>query len=147
MPSKILVINGPNMNLLGHRETEIYGSMSLDDMEKSLKEMAGREKSDIDFFQSNFEGEILEKLHQARGRYQGIIINPAGLSHTSYPLLDAIRALEIPVIEVHISNIFARGENREKSLTASACRGVICGMDWRGYLYALLELTKGDRSV
>ncbi|MGM0377816.1 MAG: type II 3-dehydroquinate dehydratase, partial [Bacteroidota bacterium] len=97
------------MNLLGHRETEIYGSMSLDDMEKSLKEMAGREKSDIDFFQSNFEGEILEKLHQARGRYQGIIINPAGLSHTSYPLLDAIRALEIPVIEVHISNIFARG--------------------------------------
>ncbi len=144
MPDKILVINGPNMNLLGHREPEIYGAMSLDELEKKLQEIAGRENVEIDFFQSNFEGEILEKMHSGRRQYTGIIINPGGLSYTSYSLLDAVRAIEIPVIEVHISNIFARGKDRAGSLTAAACRGVICGLGWRGYLYALLELTKGD---
>jgi len=141
MADKILVINGPNLNLLGHREKEIYGSMSLAEMEKRLKEMAEKEKVEIDFFQSNFEGEILEKIQGAREGYQGIIINPAGLSYTSYSLVDAIRSLEIPVIEVHISHIFARGENRTNSLTAPVCRGLISGLGWRGYLYAFLELT------
>jgi 3-dehydroquinate dehydratase II len=144
MPNKILVINGPNMNLLGHREPDVYGAMPLEELEKKIQEIAGRENGEVDFFQSNFEGEILEKIHQARGKYTGIIINPAGLSYTSFSLLDAIRAIEIPVIEVHISNIFARGEDRMKTLTAGACQGVVCGFGWRGYLYALLELTKGE---
>jgi len=132
------------MNLLGHRETEIYGAMSLAELEKKLQDMAAREDMEIDFFQSNYEGAILERIHKARGQYAGLIMNPAGLSYNSYALLDAVRSLEMPVIEVHITNIFAREEDRAKSLTARACRGVICGLGWRGYLYALLELTKGE---
>jgi len=140
MKKKILVINGPNLNLLGEREIDIYGEVTLRQIKRKLEDYAREKNAEIEFFQSNYEGEIIEKIQQARKKFNGIIINPAALSYTSYSILDAIKAVNIPCIEVHLSNIFAREDFRKNTITASACRGLITGFGWKVYLLALIYL-------
>ena len=133
----ILILNGPNLNLLGTREPEIYGRASLADVEKSCRRRAGELGLGLEFRQSNHEGELIDWIQQARGKMAGIVINPAGYSHSSVALLDALVACELPVIEVHLSNIFKREAFRHHSFVSEAARGVICGLGPRGYLLAL----------
>lgn len=134
----LIIINGPNLNLLGRREPEIYGSRSFEDYLESLK--ADFQQVLIDYYQSNVEGEIINKLHEVGFSYDGIILNAGGYSHTSVAIHDAIAAITTPVIEVHISNIYAREEYRRHSLLSDACRGVICGLGLNGYRYAVEAL-------
>jgi len=131
----IAIINGPNLNLLGTRETDIYGKMPFETYLESLK----TKYTDVSFtyYQSNVEGELVNHLHDCRGKAQGIIFNGAGYTHTSVALADAIAAIDIPVVEVHISNIYAREEYRKTSLTASKCVGCITGLGLTGYELAL----------
>ena len=133
----ILVLNGPNLNLLGTRQPEIYGRDSLADVEKSCRLRAGELGVGLEFRQSNHEGELIDWIQQARGKMAGIVINPAGYSHSSVALLDALVASELPVIEVHLSNIFKREAFRHHSFVSEAARGIICGLGPRGYLLAL----------
>ena len=133
----ILVLNGPNLNLLGTRQPEIYGRASLADVEKSCRRRAGELGLGLEFRQSNHEGELIDWIQQARGKMSGIVINPAGYSHSSVALLDALVASDLPVIEVHLSNIFKREAFRHHSFVSEAARGVICGLGPRGYLLAL----------
>ncbi|HEY2110819.1 MAG TPA: type II 3-dehydroquinate dehydratase [Dongiaceae bacterium] len=133
----ILVLNGPNLNLLGTRQPEIYGRASLADVEKSCRRRAGELGLGLEFRQSNHEGELIDWIQQARGKMAGIVINPAGYSHSSVALLDALVACDLPVIEVHLSNIFKREAFRHHSFVSEAARGVICGLGPRGYLLAL----------
>ncbi len=130
-----LIINGPNLNLLGIREPEIYGKQNFEEYVEHLNsKLVGIE---IEYFQSNIEGEIIDRLHKAGFSYKGIIINPGGYSHTSVAIADAIRAIDTPVIEVHISNIFAREEFRKNSLISPACKGTITGFGLRSYSMAM----------
>lgn len=140
----ILVINGPNLNFLGIREPGIYGNESYDTLEKMLKDKASELGVNVELFQSNHEGEIIDRLQKAyTDKVDGIIINPGGLTHTSVSLHDAISSIApIPVIEVHISNVSAREGFRHVSLTAPACRGQIAGLGLKGYIYALEELAE-----
>ena len=132
---KILILNGPNLNLIGKREPEIYGNQSLDDF---IAELKGRyPKCDIDSFQSNHEGALIDKLQEAIGRYDGIVMNPGGYAHTSIALADTIRAIQIPVVEVHISNIYEREEYRHHSFTAEAAVKSIVGHGLEGYAEAI----------
>ncbi|PKP23199.1 MAG: type II 3-dehydroquinate dehydratase [Bacteroidetes bacterium HGW-Bacteroidetes-21] len=132
---KILILNGPNLNLLGTREPGIYGNQ---DFESFLTELKSKyPKYHLNYFQSNIEGEIINALQQSMGIYDYIIINPAGYSHTSVAIADAIKAISIPVIEVHISNIFAREEFRHSSITAGYCIGSISGFGLDSYLLAI----------
>lgn len=133
----ILVLNGPNMNLLGTREPEIYGRESLADVEAMCQAEAGRLGLALDFRQSNHEGELVDWIQEARGKAAGIIINPAGLTTTSIAILDALKAVAIPAIEVHISNIFQRETFRHDSHIAKAALGSICGLGSAGYRFAL----------
>lgn len=134
---KIAVINGPNLNRLGKREPHIYGDQTLDDLEKLLRDQGGDDVT-LDFFHSNHEGALIDKLGElADDGCRGVILNPGGLTHTSVALRDAIAASGLPTIEVHISNIYTREEFRHRSLTAGACRGVISGLGFHGYLAAL----------
>jgi len=133
----ILVLNGPNLNLLGSREPSIYGRDSLADIEKACREHARNLGFDIEFRQSNHEGELIDWIQKARGRMAGIVINPAGYGHSSVALLDALLSCEMPIIEVHLSNIFRREHFRRHSYVSEAARGVICGLGSRGYLLAL----------
>jgi len=133
----ILILNGPNLNLLGTRQPEIYGRASLADVEKSCRRRAAELGIGLEFRQSNHEGELIDWIQQARGKMAGIVINPAGYSHSSVALLDALVACELPVIEVHLSNIFKREAFRHHSFVSEAARGVICGLGPRGYLLAL----------
>jgi len=135
--SKIYVLNGPNLNLLGDREPDIYGSVSLKDIEKSLSSYGKKNNSEIYFKQSNHEGELIELVHESSKKANAIIINPAGYSHTSVALLDALLTVPIPIIEVHISNIFRREDFRHNSYVSKAAIGVISGLGVEGYLYAL----------
>lgn len=131
----IAIINGPNLNLLGTRETDIYGNMPFEAyLEKLKNKYPGVTFS---YYQSNVEGELVNHLHSCRGKAQGIIFNGAGYTHTSVALADAIAAIGIPVVEVHISNIYAREEYRKTSLTASKCVGCITGLGLTGYELAL----------
>ena len=132
---QILILNGPNLNLLGQREVGIYGSESMDQYIDRLKK--GYTDVSIDYFQSNIEGELINKLHEVGFSYDGIIFNPGGYSHTSVSLSDAIAAISSTVIEVHISNLYAREEYRHVSLTAKNCAGVISGFGIKGYEIAM----------
>ena len=134
----IIIVNGPNLNLLGKREPEIYGNRSFEDYLETLKKDFAEVQ--IDYYQSNVEGEIINKLHEVGFSYDGIILNAGGYSHTSVAIHDAIAAITTPVIEVHISNIYAREEYRRHSLLSDACKGVICGLGLDGYRYALEAL-------
>ena len=134
---KIYVLNGPNLNLLGDREPDIYGNVSLKDIENSLSNYAKKNNSEIYFKQSNHEGELIEFVHEASKKASAIIINPAGYSHTSVALLDALLAAKIPIVEVHISNIFRREDFRHNSYVSKSAIGVISGLGIEGYLYAL----------
>ncbi|WP_104697433.1 MULTISPECIES: type II 3-dehydroquinate dehydratase [unclassified Helicobacter] len=138
---KILVIQGPNLNILGHRDPRIYGPITLEQIHSNMQEFAKQNKFDIDFFQSNFEGEIIDKIQECiGGEYQGIIINPGAYSHTSIAIADAIASAGVPVIEVHLSNIFAREEFRRNSYTGAASAGVITGFGAFGYHLALISI-------
>ena len=149
MPSApvILVLNGPNLNMLGVRQPEIYGRATLGDIEAACRERAEALGLTVDFRQSNNESELLAWLHEARDVADGIVINAGAYTHTSIALLDALLICELPVIEVHISNIFAREEFRHHSYISRAAQGVICGLGPDGYLYALdalARLLRGD---
>ena len=137
MSSTILIVNGPNLNMLGTREPEIYGHETLADIEKICAEKAGALGLDADFRQSNTEGEIVGWIQEARERCGGIVINAGGLTHSSVAILDALLAADLPVVEVHISNIHRREEFRQHSYISQAARGMICGFGGQGYALAL----------
>ena len=132
---RILIINGPNLNLLGKRQPEIYGHESFDDFLDKIK--VAFPQASIAYFQSNHEGELIDRIQEAEGMYEGIILNPGGYSHTSVSLADAVAAVSVPVIEVHISNIFAREEFRRHSFVSPYCKAVISGMGLEGYRAAM----------
>lgn len=137
---KILVIHGPNLNLLGEREPGVYGEQSLEIVNKSIMDSAKKINVECNVFQSNHEGEIIDKLHSARHDFDGIVINAGAYTHYSYAIRDAISAIKIPCIEVHISNVFAREEFRAKSVIAPVCLGSICGFGIESYTLALQAL-------
>ena len=137
MPKPIYVLNGPNLNMLGLREPAVYGRESLADLEKRASARAKAVGLAIDFRQSNAEGELVTWIQDARDKAQGIIINAGAYSHTSIAILDALQAAELPVIEVHLSNIFRRDEYRQHSFVSLAAKGVICGLGPKGYELAL----------
>ncbi|GER66149.1 3-dehydroquinate dehydratase [Weizmannia acidilactici] len=136
---KYLVVNGPNLNLLGKREPGIYGTDSLQSLMERMKRLAEKHRVSVGFFQSNHEGALIDRLHAAEEEgYAGIIFNPGALTHYSYALRDAISSISVPVIEVHISNIHAREEFRHRSVTAAVSRGQIAGLGLYGYELALM---------
>ena len=137
MKKWVVVVNGPNLNMLGKREPEIYGTHSLDDLNRTVEEKARQLGWDVSLFQSNHEGEIIDFLQQHAPGSVGIVINPGALSHYSLALYDCLQALALPVVEVHLSNIHAREEFRSRSVTARAARGVITGLGFKGYELAL----------
>jgi 3-dehydroquinate dehydratase-2 len=133
---RILIINGPNLNILGKREPEIYGTTTLSDIENRLKEKFPKAK--LDFFQSNSEGPIVEALQKALdGSIDGIVLNPGAFTHYSYAIRDAVASLKVPVIELHLSNVYAREEFRHESVIAAECKGIIAGFGARGYELAV----------
>lgn len=139
---KILIINGPNLNLLGKREPEIYGSQSMETILNELSALC-----EIEYFQSNHEGALIDKLHSVGfdSSYTGIVLNAGAYTHTSLALADAIAAIELPVVEVHVSNIHSREEIRHKSLISSACRGVIAGFGLQSYRLGVEALMRSER--
>ena len=137
---KIMVIQGPNINMLGLREPGIYGSMRMEDIHAQMKIVADQNSVDIDFFQSNLEGEIVDKIQECLGEADGIIINPAAYTHTSIAIRDALSAVNLPVIEVHISNIYRREEFRHTSLVAAVAAGQIAGFGPVGYHLAMIGM-------
>ena len=139
---KILILNGPNLNLIGKREPEIYGTQSLDEYLETVKQRFP--ECSIDTFQSNHEGVLIDKLQEAMGKYDGVVINPGGYAHTSIALADTIRAIGIPVVEVHISNIYEREEYRHHSYTAEAATHSIVGHGLKGYAEAIEFLKKNQ---
>lgn len=134
---KFLVINGPNLNLLGSREPGIYGSTGYDALCAMLREKAAELGAEAECFQSNHEGAIIDAIHGAVGVYDAIIMNPGAFTHYSYAILDALKAVSVPCIEVHISNVHQREEFRHRSVTAPACVGQICGLGTFGYVAAM----------
>ena len=137
MTKKILIINGPNLNLLGEREKSKYGNSTLEEVKKNCESHAKSIGVEIKFEQTNIEGEIVTMIQKAKDAYNGIIINAAGYTHTSVAILDALLAIKIPTIEVHITNIYNREEFRKKSLISKAANGIICGFGINGYIMAL----------
>ena len=139
---KIVVIQGPNLNMLGHREQNIYGPMKLEDIHAQMKAFAEQNKLEIEFFQSNLEGEMVDRIQECIGDADGIIINPAAYTHTSIAIRDAVSAVQLPTLEVHLSNIHQREEFRHKSLIAPVCAGQILGMGPFGYHLAMVGMTQ-----
>ncbi|MEG2769850.1 MAG: type II 3-dehydroquinate dehydratase [Oscillospiraceae bacterium] len=137
---KILVLNGPNLNLLGKREPEVYGKRTIDDINADLEKKAKQLGVSLEFYQSNSEGGIIDALHKARENQNAVILNAGGYTHTSVAIRDAISAIEIPVVEVHISNVHAREDFRHTSLISAVCKGVICGFGENSYALALQAL-------
>ena len=140
---KILVLNGPNINMLGVREKNIYGRRDFNNLCDYIQSAAEKLGVEVDLLQSNYEGDLVTAIQKAYGNYDGIVINPAALTHYSVALLDALKAVNIPAIEVHLSNIHAREEFRHKSVTAAGCVGQICGLGFAGYALALEYLSAG----
>lgn len=136
---KVIVINGPNLNMLGSREKDVYGKNTLEDLQIYIKEefKALEKEITIDFFQSNHEGYIIDKIHEANEKYDAVVINPGAFTHYSYAISDALKCIEKDVIEVHISNIHKREEFRQKSVTANACIGQISGLGFDSYILAI----------
>jgi 3-dehydroquinate dehydratase-2 len=139
---KVCIINGPNLNLLGKREKEIYGDKSFEEVFNQLREFAQSKSMDLSYFQSNDEGEIINKIHECMGDMDYIVINPGALTHYSYSIFDAILAVKVPTIEVHISNIFSREEWRKKSVISPACVGIISGLGLDVYRLALIHISE-----
>ena len=137
---KIVVVQGPNLNMLGHREQGIYGAMKLEEIHSQMEAVAKQNGFEIEFFQSNLEGEIVDRIQECLGDADGIIINPAAYTHTSIAIRDAISAVALPAIEVHISNIYRREEFRQKSMTAPVCTGQISGFGPFGYHLAMISM-------
>jgi 3-dehydroquinate dehydratase-2 len=145
---KILLINGPNLNRLGIREPGIYGKGTLADLEQRMQELGTEHGVTVECFQSNHEGAIIDRIHDADSGYEGIILNPGAFTHYSYAIRDAVASISVPVIEVHISNVHAREEFRHHSVTAPVTRGQIVGLGLYGYelgLFALLNEEKGEK--
>ena len=139
---KVTVIQGPNLNMLGLREQNIYGPMKLEDIHEQMQAFAKQANIEIEFFQSNLEGEIVDKIQECLGESQGIIINAGAYTHTSIAIADAIRAVQIPTVEVHISNIYAREEYRHKSMIAPYCAGQITGFGPFTYHLAMVAMSQ-----
>ena len=137
---KIGIINGPNLNMLGKRDQKIYGNLTLEEMNCKIKSFAEKEGIELIIMQSNFEGEIIEFIQQNSSKLNGLIINPAAYTHYSYAIADALRDCPIPVVEVHLSNIFSREDFRGKSVTAPACIGQIAGFGYQSYILAIHAL-------
>ena len=135
--NKIIILNGPNLNLLGEREKTQYGSFTLKEIEVDCKEFADGNGIILSMFQSNIEGEIIEEIQKSRSEQHGLIINAGGYTHTSVSIHDALKILKIPIIELHISNIYNREEFRHKSLISKVAKGIICGFGANGYIMAL----------
>ena len=142
MTKKILIINGPNLNLLGEREESKYGKNTLEEVKKNCESHSKSIGIEIKFEQSNIEGEIVTMIQKAKGVFDGIIINAAGYSHSSVAILDALLAVKIPTIELHITNIYSREEFRKKSLISKAVNGIICGFGVNGYIMSLDSIKK-----
>jgi 3-dehydroquinate dehydratase II len=138
----IYVLNGPNLNLLGQREPQLYGSTTLRDIETRLRTRAAKLGLSVDFRQSNHEGELIDWVHEARQRASGIIVNAAGLTHSSVALLDALLAADLPIVEVHLTNIYRREAFRHHSYVSQAATGIICGLGAKGYELALDALAE-----
>jgi 3-dehydroquinate dehydratase II len=136
-PVKILFLNGPNLNLLGTREPGVYGSLTLSQIEAKVRERAGKLGAEVDFRQSNLEGELVEWIQKAKGTFDAIVLNAAGYTHTSVAIRDAIAAVGLPAIEIHLSNVYARESFRHQSMLAPVCRGVISGFGADSYLLGL----------
>lgn len=133
----ILILHGPNLNLLGTRETEFYGTLTLAEIDNRLVQVGETKGVEIRTFQANGEGELIDALHEARDWADGVVFNPGAYTHTSIALRDAVAAIGIPVVEVHLSNVYARERFRHRSLIAPVCVGKITGFGWRSYLYGL----------
>jgi 3-dehydroquinate dehydratase II len=142
MKHEIIIINGPNLNLLGEREKEKYGSITLKDVESECQKFSDKNELIISFFQSNIEGEIVDIIQKSRNKYDGIVINAAGYTHTSVAIHDALKILKIPIIELHITNIYKREEFRHKSLISEVATGIICGFGINGYIMSLEAIKK-----
>lgn len=140
MSRKLLIIHGPNLNLLGLREPEVYGHLTLEEINQRLQEFAAAREAKLEIVQSNHEGEIIDAIHRAREWAEGIVINPGAYTHYSYAIRDAIAAVNLPTVEVHLSNVHAREPFRHTSVIAPVCTGQIAGFGWRSYLLGLWAL-------
>ena len=139
---KIIIINGPNLNLLGQREKDVYGGDTLDEIKERCEKKATSLNLIVDFFQSNNEGDIINKLHEVENSYDGLIINPAAFTHSSIAILDSLRAINKAKIEIHLSNIYTREEYRKKSITSEGVNGLICGFGANSYILGIEAIAK-----